>query len=71
MTDTNVEGNTNSLPPNLPISLIPFEVQLKNVVPVEIVAKRFPVDIAPEKSRISTAHPPRVEKSNGVVVWRH
>lgn len=50
MTDTNLEGNTNSLPPNLPISLIPFEVQLKNIVPVEIVAKRFPVDIASETS---------------------
>lgn len=50
MTDINLEGNTNSLPPNLSISLIPFEVQLKNVVPVEISAKRFPVDIASETS---------------------
>jgi len=50
MTDTNLENNTSSLPQNLPISLIPFEVQLQNVALIEIAAKRFPVNISPETS---------------------
>lgn len=33
---------------NLPISLIPFGIQLQNVLPIEMVAKRFPVDFVPE-----------------------
>lgn len=38
----------NPTPPHLPISLVPFAIQLQNVVPIEIVAKRFPVAITPE-----------------------
>lgn len=41
------DENTKT-PLNLPISLIPFAIQLQNVVPIEIVAKRYPVNIVPE-----------------------
>ena len=39
---TNDENDTPQH--SLPISLVPFAVQLQNVVPVDIVARRFPVD---------------------------
>ncbi len=29
-----------------PISLLPFAVQLQNILPVEIIARRFPIDLA-------------------------
>lgn len=42
---SNNEDTTSS--PNLPIALIPHVVQLQNVVPIDIIAKRFPVEINP------------------------
>lgn len=41
----NDEDTTSSL--NLPISLIPHVVQLQNIVPIDITAKRFPVEVVP------------------------
>jgi hypothetical protein len=34
----------------LPISLLPFAVQLQDVVSIDIVARRFPVDLPPDMS---------------------
>jgi preprotein translocase subunit SecB len=43
--DSNNEDTTSSL--NLPIALIPHVVQLQNIVPIDITAKRFPVEVVP------------------------
>lgn len=47
MTSINVNDEGSVTPLNLPISLVPFAIQLQNVIPVEMVAKRFPVDLVP------------------------
>jgi hypothetical protein len=43
--EENAEGHP-TLPGLQSIPLLPFAVQLQNIFPVEIVARRFPVDMA-------------------------
>lgn len=48
MMNMNLNHESSGAPPDLPISLIPFAIQLQNVVPIEISAKRFPVNLVPD-----------------------